>query len=158
VTKRAPTPAELERLLFANRVCKHVKSNAIVLAQGTCVGGTGAGQMSRVDSVQLAVRKAGERARGSVLASDAFFPFPDGILAALEAGATAILQPGGSVRDAEGHRGLRPVGRGDGVHRRAPLPPLSAQGGGHGAVRTRAALVSSPARAQARPHGPAASA
>jgi len=101
VTKRAPTSAELAALLFANRVCKHVKSNAIVLAAGTVVRGTGAGQMSRVDSVHLAVRKAGEHARGTVLASDAFFPFPDGVEAALAAGVTALLQPGGSVRDAE---------------------------------------------------------
>ncbi|HEV8111997.1 MAG TPA: bifunctional phosphoribosylaminoimidazolecarboxamide formyltransferase/IMP cyclohydrolase [Planctomycetota bacterium] len=101
VTKRAPTPAELEGLVFANKVAKHVKSNAIVLANGTRVLGVGAGQMSRVDSVRLAVTKAGERAKGSVVGSDAFFPFPDGVIAALDAGATAILQPGGSVRDAE---------------------------------------------------------
>lgn len=101
VTKRAPTADELEQLLFANKVCKHVKSNAIVLASGSRVLGVGAGQMSRVDSVMLAVRKAGANARGSVVASDAFFPFPDGVIAALDAGATAILQPGGSVRDAE---------------------------------------------------------
>lgn len=100
-TKRAPTEAELAALLFANRVCKHVKSNAIVLARGTRLLGTGAGQMSRVDSVHLAVRKAGGSAKDSVLASDAFFPFPDGVEAALAAGVTALLQPGGSVRDAE---------------------------------------------------------
>jgi phosphoribosylaminoimidazolecarboxamide formyltransferase/IMP cyclohydrolase len=101
VTRRAPTPAELEGLLFANRIAKHVKSNAIVLASGTHVLGVGAGQMSRVDSVRLAVTKAGDRAKGSVVGSDAFFPFPDGVIAALDAGATAILQPGGSVRDDE---------------------------------------------------------
>jgi phosphoribosylaminoimidazolecarboxamide formyltransferase/IMP cyclohydrolase len=101
VTKRAPTAAKLEGLLFANKIAKHVKSNAIVLASGTRVLGVGAGQMSRVDSVRLAVTKAGAKAKGSVLGSDAFFPFPDGVLAALDAGATAILQPGGSVRDAE---------------------------------------------------------
>ncbi len=101
VSKRAPTAAELAALLFANRICKHVKSNAIVLAGGTRVLGVGAGQMSRVDSVHLAVRKAGAGARGSVLASDAFFPFPDGLEAALDAGVTALLQPGGSVRDPE---------------------------------------------------------
>jgi len=101
VTKRAPTETELASLLFADKVCKHVKSNAIVLTSGTCVLGVGAGQMSRVDSVRLAVHKAGDRARGSVLASDAFFPFPDGVETALEAGVTAFLQPGGSVRDAE---------------------------------------------------------
>ena len=104
VTKRAPTAEEVEGLLFANKVAKHVKSNAIVLAKGTRVLGVGAGQMSRVDSVKLAVAKAGARAGGardSVLGSDAFFPFPDGVLAALDAGVTAILQPGGSVRDEE---------------------------------------------------------
>jgi len=101
VTKRAPTAAEMEGLLFAERIAKHVKSNAIVLAGGTRVLGVGAGQMSRVDSVRLAVAKAGARARGSVVGSDAFFPFPDGVVAALEAGVTAVLQPGGSVRDEE---------------------------------------------------------
>jgi phosphoribosylaminoimidazolecarboxamide formyltransferase/IMP cyclohydrolase len=101
VTKRAPTAAELEGLLFANKIAKHVKSNAIVLASGTHVLGVGAGQMSRVDSVRLAVTKAGAKAKGSVVGSDAFFPFPDGVIAALDAGATAILQPGGSVRDEE---------------------------------------------------------
>ena len=101
VTKRAPSQEELAGLLFAEKVAKHVKSNAIVLASGTRVLGVGAGQMSRVDSVHLAVRKAGARARGSVLGSDAFFPFADGVQAALDSGVTAILQPGGSVRDEE---------------------------------------------------------
>ncbi len=100
-TKRAPTTAELVGLLFANRIAKHVKSNAIVLAEGTRVRGVGAGQMSRVDSVHIAVRKAGEHARRCVLGSDAFFPFADGVELALDAGVTAFLQPGGSVRDAE---------------------------------------------------------
>jgi phosphoribosylaminoimidazolecarboxamide formyltransferase/IMP cyclohydrolase len=100
-SKRAPTPEELQSLEFAWRVCKHVKSNAIVLASGRVTVGVGAGQMSRVISVQIACEKAGERARGSVLASDAFFPFPDGVEAAGRAGVTAIAQPGGSVRDAE---------------------------------------------------------
>jgi phosphoribosylaminoimidazolecarboxamide formyltransferase/IMP cyclohydrolase len=99
VTKRAPTAAELADLEFAWRVCKHVKSNAIVLAQGESTTGIGAGQMSRVVSVQIACEKAGDRARGSVLASDAFFPFPDGVEAAAKAGITAIAQPGGSVKD-----------------------------------------------------------
>jgi phosphoribosylaminoimidazolecarboxamide formyltransferase/IMP cyclohydrolase len=101
VTKRAPMAEEIVGLLFANKVAKHVKSNAIVLARATQVVGVGAGQMSRVDSVRLAVAKAGERARDSVLGSDAFFPFADGAIAALDAGVTAILQPGGSVRDEE---------------------------------------------------------
>ncbi len=100
-TRRVPTAEELAGLLFAERVCKHVKSNAIVIADGTRVLGVGAGQMSRVDSVHMALRKAGDRARGAVLASDAFFPFPDGPELALQAGVTALLQPGGSVRDAE---------------------------------------------------------
>jgi phosphoribosylaminoimidazolecarboxamide formyltransferase/IMP cyclohydrolase len=99
VTKRAPTPEELADLRFAWLVCKHVKSNAIVLAKGGMLVGVGAGQMSRVDSVHLAVRKAGERSRGSVLASDAFFPFRDNIDEAAKAGATAVVQPGGSMRD-----------------------------------------------------------
>ncbi|MBK7642468.1 MAG: bifunctional phosphoribosylaminoimidazolecarboxamide formyltransferase/IMP cyclohydrolase [Planctomycetes bacterium] len=101
MTARAPTRAELAGLDFANKVAKHVKSNAIVLTKGTRVLGVGAGQMSRVDSVRLAVQKAGAEAKGAVLGSDAFFPFADGVELALEAGVTAILQPGGSVRDAE---------------------------------------------------------
>lgn len=107
VTKRKPTEAEFAALQFAWVVCKHVKSNAIVLASGgrqppesgLHVVGVGAGQMSRVVSVEIAVKKAGERAKGSVLASDAFFPFPDNVHAAAAAGVTAIVQPGGSVKD-----------------------------------------------------------
>jgi phosphoribosylaminoimidazolecarboxamide formyltransferase / IMP cyclohydrolase len=98
-TKRAPTLDERVDLEFAWNVVKHVKSNAIVLAQGGMVVGVGAGQMSRVDAVQIAVRKAGERAKGSVLASDAFFPFRDNIDEAAKAGITALVQPGGSIRD-----------------------------------------------------------
>jgi phosphoribosylaminoimidazolecarboxamide formyltransferase/IMP cyclohydrolase len=101
VTRAAPSSEQLHSLLFANRVAKHVKSNAIVLARGSEVLGVGAGQMSRVDAVRLSVHKAGERVRGSSLASDAFFPFPDGVEAAIAAGVGAILQPGGSVRDAD---------------------------------------------------------
>jgi phosphoribosylaminoimidazolecarboxamide formyltransferase/IMP cyclohydrolase len=99
VSKRQPTPNELDDLRFAWLVCKHVKSNAIVLAKGYMVVGVGAGQMSRVDSVHLAVRKAGDKARGAVLASDAFFPFRDNVDEAAKAGVTAIIQPGGSMRD-----------------------------------------------------------
>ena len=103
VTKREPTAQEMLDLVFAFRVCKHVKSNAIVLARavegGFATVGIGTGQPSRVDAVALAVQKAGEKARGAVLASDAFFPFPDGVELALDAGITAIVQPGGSVRD-----------------------------------------------------------
>jgi phosphoribosylaminoimidazolecarboxamide formyltransferase/IMP cyclohydrolase len=99
VTKRAPSEAEMADLRFSWLVCKHVKSNAIVLAKGGMLVGVGAGQMSRVDSVHLAVRKAGERSKGSVMASDAFFPFRDNIDEAAKAGITAVVQPGGSIRD-----------------------------------------------------------
>ena len=100
-TKRQPTPEELKDLAFAWKVVKHIKSNAIVLAKGQTLLGMGAGQPNRVTSVQLAAQAAGERAQGSVLASDAFFPFADGIEAAARAGATAVVQPGGSIRDQE---------------------------------------------------------
>jgi phosphoribosylaminoimidazolecarboxamide formyltransferase/IMP cyclohydrolase len=99
VTKRAPSEAEMESLRFAWKVVKHVKSNAIVLAQGRATVGIGGGLPSRVDAVKHAAYKAGERVAGSVLASDAFFPFPDGPEAAAEVGVTALVQPGGSVRD-----------------------------------------------------------
>lgn len=115
VTKRAPTDQELTDLLFAFRVCKHVKSNAIIYTKGLRTVGIGAGQMSRIDSSRIAAWKAGEAVAkatdeavkdalgcaGSVVASDAFFPFADGLLAAADAGATAIIQPGGSLRDDE---------------------------------------------------------
>lgn len=101
VSKRSVSPEELEALDLAWRACKHVKSNAIVLAKQGRTVGVGAGQMSRVESVRIACRKAGDDAAGSVLASDAFFPFPDGVELALEAGVTAFVQPGGSVKDAE---------------------------------------------------------
>jgi phosphoribosylaminoimidazolecarboxamide formyltransferase/IMP cyclohydrolase len=101
VTPRSPSPQELADLLFAWRVAKRVKSNAIVLARNGATVGIGAGQPNRVGSVEIAVKGAGERARGAVLASDAFFPFRDGIDAAARAGVTAVIQPGGSVRDEE---------------------------------------------------------
>ncbi len=111
VTKRAPSEAELADLRFAFRVAKHVKSNAIVYAKNLATVGIGAGQMSRVDAARIAARKAEDAAKqaalpepltkGSVVASDAFFPFADGLLVAIEAGATAVIQPGGSVRDDE---------------------------------------------------------
>jgi phosphoribosylaminoimidazolecarboxamide formyltransferase/IMP cyclohydrolase len=108
VAKRAPTKEERHAMLFAWRVVKHVKSNAIVFARADAAGnrtlGIGAGQMSRVDSSKIAVWKAKEAGldlQGSAVASDAFFPFPDGVIAAAEAGATAVIQPGGSVRDPE---------------------------------------------------------
>lgn len=100
-TKRAPTDAERAALAFAWRVVKHVKSNAVVLTQGRTTVGIGSGQPSRVDAVHAAVRKAGERARGAALASEAFFPWPDGVETAAQAGVTAIIQPGGSIRDAD---------------------------------------------------------
>ncbi|MBB2155312.1 bifunctional phosphoribosylaminoimidazolecarboxamide formyltransferase/IMP cyclohydrolase [Gluconacetobacter diazotrophicus] len=111
VTRRAPTEAEMADLIFAFRVGKHVKSNAIVYAKGQATAGIGAGQMSRVDSARIAAIKGAEAARaagldqplttGSVVASDAFFPFADGLEAAIAAGATAVIQPGGSIRDDE---------------------------------------------------------
>jgi phosphoribosylaminoimidazolecarboxamide formyltransferase / IMP cyclohydrolase len=101
VTRRSPTAAELTALQFAWKIVKHVKSNAIVLAIAGATVGIGAGQMSRVDSVKLAILKATVPTQGTVLASDAFFPFRDGVDTAAKAGVTAIIQPGGSVRDAE---------------------------------------------------------
>jgi phosphoribosylaminoimidazolecarboxamide formyltransferase / IMP cyclohydrolase len=101
VTKRSPTAAEMQTMRFAWKVCKHVKSNAIVFAKDGATLGVGAGQMSRVDSVKLAVMKAQSSLAGSVVASDAFFPFPDGVEEAAKAGAVAVIQPGGSVRDNE---------------------------------------------------------
>ncbi len=100
-TQRAPTESEARDLVFAWRVCSMVKSNAIVVARAGQLLGVGAGQMSRLDSVRIAVEKAGDRARGAVLASDAFFPFRDGPDVAAAAGITAIIQPGGSKRDDE---------------------------------------------------------
>jgi phosphoribosylaminoimidazolecarboxamide formyltransferase/IMP cyclohydrolase len=99
VTKRAPTPQEMSTMRFAWKVSKHVKSNAIVFAKDGATLGVGAGQMSRVDSVKLAVMKAQSSLAGSAVASDAFFPFPDGVEEAAKAGVTAVIQPGGSVRD-----------------------------------------------------------
>jgi phosphoribosylaminoimidazolecarboxamide formyltransferase/IMP cyclohydrolase len=111
VTKRAPSAAELADLKFAFKVAKHVKSNAIVYAKGGATVGVGAGQMSRVDSARIAAWKAAEAAKaqgleqpltvGAVVASDAFFPFADGLITAAEGGVTAVIQPGGSVRDDE---------------------------------------------------------
>jgi len=101
VTEAQPTSALRDDLAFAWAVCRHVKSNAIVIAKEGLLVGVGAGQMSRVDSVEIAIRKAGDRAHGAVLASDAFFPFDDSVHAAAEAGLAAIIQPGGSRRDGE---------------------------------------------------------
>ena len=111
VTERTPSAQEMQDMLFAFTVCKHVKSNAIVYARDGATAGIGAGQMSRVDSARIAAQKAAEAAQaaglsepltaGSVVAADAFFPFAAGLLAAAGAGATAVIQPGGSVRDQE---------------------------------------------------------
>ena len=101
VTRRAPTADEWEALRFAWRVCAHVKSNTVIFTARDVTLAVGAGQMSRVDAVKTAVMKGGDRLRGSVAASDAFFPFRDGLDAVAAAGATAVVQPGGSVRDAE---------------------------------------------------------
>ena len=101
VTHRRPTSGELQDLAFAWKAVKHIKSNAIVFAKGRTLVGMGAGQPNRVVSVHLSQRTAAEKAKGSVLASDAFFPFPDNIELAAEAGVTAIVQPGGSIRDSE---------------------------------------------------------
>ena len=120
VTDRAPTDAEMNDLLFAWTVAKHVKSNAIVYAKGGATVGIGAGQMSRVDSTRIAARKSADMAealglaepqvKGAVVASDAFFPFPDGLLTAAEAGATAVIQPGGSMRDEDVIRAANEAG------------------------------------------------
>jgi phosphoribosylaminoimidazolecarboxamide formyltransferase/IMP cyclohydrolase len=111
VTRRAPSEQELADCLFAWTVAKHVKSNAIVYAKGRATAGIGAGQMNRLESARIAAWKAKDAAEragwpeprtiGSAVASDAFFPFADGLLAAVEAGATAVIQPGGSIRDDE---------------------------------------------------------
>ena len=134
VTKRAPTEAELRDLKFAFRVAKHVKSNTIVYAKDLATVGIGAGQMSRVDSARIAARKAQDAAvelklaepltKGSVVASDAFFPFADGMLACIEAGATAVIQPGGSVRDDEVIKAADDARHRHGVHRRQAFPAL----------------------------------
>jgi len=99
VTKRVPSQEEMHTMRFAWKVAKHVKSNAIVFAKDGATVGVGAGQMSRVDSVKIAVMKAQSPLAGTVVASDAFFPFPDGVEQAAKAGASAVIQPGGSVRD-----------------------------------------------------------
>ena len=101
VSQAKPDAAMMSALRFAMRACKRVKSNAIVLARGTELVGVGAGQMSRIESVRIALRKAGEGATGAVLASDAFFPFRDGVDEAVRAGVAGIIQPGGSKKDGE---------------------------------------------------------
>jgi phosphoribosylaminoimidazolecarboxamide formyltransferase/IMP cyclohydrolase len=99
VTEKQPTAGELEELLFAWKVAKHVKSNAIVVTRDRTTIGVGAGQMNRVGSVKLALEQAGDKSKGAILASDGFFPFDDSVKTAAEAGIIAIVQPGGSMRD-----------------------------------------------------------
>jgi len=111
VTKKKPSKKELENLIFAFKVSKHTKSNAIIYAKNLTTVGIGAGQMSRIDSTKIAAIKSNNASKlaklktpmtsGSVLASDAFFPFPDGLIAAAKAGITAVIQPGGSIKDKE---------------------------------------------------------
>jgi phosphoribosylaminoimidazolecarboxamide formyltransferase / IMP cyclohydrolase len=101
VSRRQPTPEEWSALRFAWKACQHVKSNAIVFGHGEATVGIGGGQPNRVDCVRIAIQRAGEKARGAVMASDAFFPFPDSVEIAAQAGITAVIQPGGSMRDAE---------------------------------------------------------
>ncbi|ADI64901.1 bifunctional phosphoribosylaminoimidazolecarboxamide formyltransferase/IMP cyclohydrolase [Trichormus azollae] len=110
VTERQPTPAQLAELLFAWKVCKHVKSNAIVISKDRTTLGVGAGQMNRVGSTKIAVEQAGEKAKGSVLASDGFFPFDDTVRTAAAAGITAIVQPGGSLRDKDSIKAANELG------------------------------------------------
>lgn len=110
VTERQPTPQELGELLFAWKVCKHVKSNAIVIASDRTTLGIGAGQMNRVGSTKIAIAQAGEKAQGAFLASDGFFPFDDTIRAAAAAGITAIVQPGGSLRDKDSIKAANELG------------------------------------------------
>ena len=100
-SQREPSEAEMQALRFAWLACQHVKSNAIVFARGEATVGIGGGQPNRVDCVRIAAQRAGERAAGAVMASDAFFPFPDSVEEAARVGITAVIQPGGSVRDAE---------------------------------------------------------
>ena len=126
VTESQPDEEGWGDLLFAWRVAKHVASNAIVVAKDLQTIGIGGGQMSRVDAVRLALEKAAEHGHdlpGAALASDAFFPFPDGPQLALDAGVSAIVQPGGSKRDAEVVAAARPRAR-DGLHLAPPLPAL----------------------------------
>ena len=110
VTQHHPDTALMQELEFGWAVCRFVKSNAITVSRDRALCGAGAGQMSRVDSVEIALRKAGERSRGAVLASDAFFPFPDSIAYAAQAGIAAIIQPGGSKRDEEVIQACNEVG------------------------------------------------
>ena len=128
VTKRPPTAEEMAAMLFGWKIVKHVKSNAIVYARKDRTLGIGAGQMARVDSSRIAIWKAGEAGlslKGSAVASDAFFPFPDGLIAAADAGATAAIQPGGSVRDEAVIEVANERNLAHGLYRYPKLPPLT---------------------------------
>ncbi|HEY9598968.1 MAG TPA: bifunctional phosphoribosylaminoimidazolecarboxamide formyltransferase/IMP cyclohydrolase, partial [Cyanophyceae cyanobacterium] len=110
VTEKQPTPEQLDELLFAWKVCKHVKSNAIVVTRDRTTLGVGAGQMNRVGSVKIALEQAGEKAQGAILASDGFFPFDDSVRTASAAGIEAIVQPGGSLRDKDSIQAANELG------------------------------------------------
>lgn len=110
VTEKQPTPEELAELLFAWKICKHVKSNAIVVSNDRTTLGVGAGQMNRVGSAKIALEQAGEKAQGAILASDGFFPFDDSVKTAAAAGIKAIVQPGGSMRDADSIKAANELG------------------------------------------------
>ncbi|CAD5909864.1 Bifunctional purine biosynthesis protein PurH [Planktothrix agardhii] len=110
VTEKQPTPEELEELMFAWKVVKHVKSNAIVVTKNQTTLGVGAGQMNRVGSVEIALKQAGDNAQGGVLGSDAFFPFDDSVRTAAAAGISAIVQPGGSMRDQDSIKAANELG------------------------------------------------
>jgi phosphoribosylaminoimidazolecarboxamide formyltransferase/IMP cyclohydrolase len=110
VTQEQPTPEQLQELLLAWKVCKHVKSNAIVVTRDRATLGVGAGQMNRVGSVKIALEQAGENAQGAILASDGFFPFDDSVRTAAAAGIVAIVQPGGSLRDQDSIKAANELG------------------------------------------------
>ena len=126
VTTRQPTDDEWRDLVLAWRVCGRTTSNAIAVVTNGQAVGVGAGQQSRVVAAEIAVQKAGERAKGGAGASDAFFPFPDGLLVLADAGVTAVVQPGGSVKDGEVVAAADEAGPGHGHDRRAALPALMA--------------------------------
>ena len=158
VSERRPTEAEWGELVFAWKVCKHVRSNAIVLSKDLATVGIGAGQMSRVDSVRLAIEKARSPLDGAVLASDAYFPFPDGPQLAIDAGIDRD-HPARRLDPRPGRRrGGRRRGRRDGVHRPAPLPPLTATSSASAATRRRRTRTATASAESSPPGGPCSSA